>query len=387
MTLKPKQLAQVNKAPQANKASMRAMFERQNAQSPGQSQPQPKRRAQRPTPVQQQQQQQQLQKQQQQGKPQSVPRTLDYAFDGFDKRHLPLDEVTAPYTTTNFVSTMEFTSQHDMDQVIVVCPRMSVSQENYLGPLTDYIAMRYDAAEAIDGSIPALQEVRSPIIDAPAVTAALQYSSVRARLHNMSVKLECLGTNTGLYPPGSVYMGTVPVIETGLYSKGNDEGLTIKQAWADDSIMVGYIKSISAASLVEQPAVLHAAVAENVSYKSWRDMSVPASSTNKGALSFSTALEPIVLYVPRAGAIGTVVNYRVVIGQQWCSRHPHNVMLRSTQKQHPPTSSVDWQRALGAVKDVGEHLLARAGGSALDILTTRMRQAFNPAQAIADIGL
>jgi hypothetical protein len=298
---------------------------------------------------------------------------LKYAFDGFDKRHLPVDELTAPYTVTNFTTTMDFASSATIDQVIVVCPRLLNPQEFYLGPLTDYVAMRYDAAETITGTIPILEAVRCPIIDKPALGVSNNHMSVRARLHNQSIRLSCLGTNTGLYPPGSVYVGTVPMIETGSLSAGATEALSIKQAWADDSIAVGFIKSVSAAKLQERAFTLDSAVAENVSYKSWSDMAVIADSTDKGSLPFGTALEPIVLYIPRAGAATTVVNYRLEIGQQWCSRHPHNVMLRSTQKQHPATTPSLWHAAVGAVKDVGEHFAARAGGAAVDALVGQAR--------------
>lgn len=355
MTLTAKQAAQVDKAPQSQKAALRASYKRQNAGTTRQKQPpsRPKKRA----------------------ATLAVPKPLGYAFNAFDKRHLPVDEITAPYTTTNFMTVMDFDSSTTIDQVIVVCPRKRNLQELYLGPLTDYIAMRYDASEQIDGAIPVLETLRSPIIDAPAPLASDTFSSVRARLHNLSVRLTCLGTNTGLYPPGGVYLGTVPTIETGSFSTGGVEGLTIKQAWADDSIAVGYLKSVSAARLQERPCVLHAAVAENVAYKSWSDMSVPAAGVDKGSLSFSTALEPIVLYIPRAGAGTTVVNYRLEIGQQWCSRHPHNIMLRSTQKQHPATSPSLWHAAVSAVKDIGENLAQRVGAGAVDALAGQARAA------------
>lgn len=220
--------------------------------------------------------------------------------------------------------------------------------------------MRYDANETIDAAIPTLAVVRSLVVDVPEITATEQYFTVRARLHNLSVKLECLGTNTGLYPPGSAYLGTVPAIETGGYT-GLPTGpvggaTTIKKAWAEDSIAVGYLHSVAAAALVDKPVVVHAAIAENISYKTWRDMAIPGSGVDKGALSFSTALEPIVVYVPRAGSGDTAVNYRLVIGQQWCSRHPHNIMLRSTQKQHPATPPHVWHDHVGSVKDVKDIL-------------------------------
>jgi len=312
------------------------------------------------------------QQQPQQRTPQ-VPRSLAFAFDGFDKRHLPVDELTAPYTVTNFTTVMEFGSSATMDQVIVVCPRQLSLQETYVGPLTDYIAMRYDAAETIDGSIPTLAVSRCPIIDAPTPVATDITTSVRARLHNLSIRLTCLGTNTGLYPPGCVYAGTVPMIETGTSSGGAAESLTIKHAWANDSIAVGYIKPFSAAKLQEHPLVLHSAIAENVAYKAWSDMAVPGTGRDKGSLSFSTAIEPIVLYIPRAGAGSTVVDYRLEIGQQWCSRHPHNIMLRSTQKQHPATNPGLWHAAISAVKDVGEQLASSVGGAAISAIAGQAR--------------
>jgi len=367
MTLSPKQQAALAKAPPARKAALRAMYERQQSQkkkAPPQLKSAPAR------------------------KTMPVPKPLSFAFDGFDKRHLPLDELTAPYTTTNFVGVLEFSTTPTMDQVVVVCPR-AYKADGQTGPggLTDYIAMVYDANETIDGAIPVLDYLRAPIIDIPTIDASVQHTSVRARLHNLSVRLECLGTNTGLYPPGSAYIGTVPMIETGNGSTGQVEALSIRQAWADDSIAVGYLKSVPAASLVQRPITIHSAVAETVSYKTWRDMFVPSTAADKGSLAFVSSLEPIVVYVPRTGAGTTSVQYRLVVGQQWCSRHPHNVMLRSTAKQHPATAPGIWHQALGAVKDVGEKLMQRAGDTAIDLLTSRMRQSFSPALAIGDAPL
>jgi hypothetical protein len=372
MTLTAKQQAQVAKASPARKVELRAMYGRQSKTATVPAPP--RNRAQRASPP-------RVRLQQR-----KVPRPLGFAFDGFDKRHLPTDEMTAPYTTTTFINVMEFGSATDMDQVIVVCPRRLYAVENRYGPMTDYIAMRYDAAETIVDAIPILESTRAPIIDTPARAATRGYTSVRARLHNMSVKLECLGTNTGLYPPGSAYIGTVPMIEGGPTSTGGEESLTVKQAWAEDSIMVGYLKSLSAASLVEKPATLHASVAETTSFKAWDDFAVPETGINLGSMGFSTALEPIVIYIPRAGAGTTVVNYRVVIGQQWCSRHPHNIMLRSTQKQHSPTTPNLWHQAVGALKDAGGNLLQQAGGAAIDIISSKMREAYsNPAALMDDI--
>lgn len=366
MALTAKQMAQVAKAPAGQKAGLKAMYQRQNANAPKKNRNKPPQRYARS------------------GALVPAPKGLLYAFDGFDKRHLPLDELTAPYTTTNFVTVMEFGSSPSMDQVIVVCPRTTNSQEFYTGPLSDFIAVQYDAAEVVSGSIPVLNTARCPLIDEPARTSEWQHFSVRARLHNMSVRVTCTGTNTGLYPPGSIYVGTVPMIETDDTSTGHAEQLTIKRAWAEDSISVGYIKPVSAVALQERPLTLHASIAENVSYKSWRDVIVPPTGHNEGSLPFSTALEPIVIYVPRAGAGTTVVNYRLEIGQQWCTRHPHNIMLRSTQKQHRATPPNMWHSAVAAVKNIGEHLAARAGEVALDALANRARAALSLAPLEVD---
>jgi hypothetical protein len=111
-----------------------------------------------------------------------------------------------------------------------------------------------------------------------------------------------------------------------------------------------------------------------MSYKAWRDFKIPDSTVLPGSIGCSTALEPIVIYIPRCGAASTVVEYRLVVGTQWCSRHPHDVMLRSTQKQHPATSPDLWHRAVSAIKDkapeVGDHL----AGAAMDYLGKQLKQ-------------
>lgn len=367
MTLTAKQAAQVAKAPKGQKDALRALYNRQNAAQKSKPPPTvtvPNRRPGRPAGV------------------AGVPKSVGFAFDGFDKRHLPVDELTAPYAVTNFTSVMEFGSKSDMDQIIVVCPRVLHRQESYSGPLTDFVAMKYDADETIGAPMPILDFIRCPIINTPPIADTETSTSVRARLHKQSIRLTCLGTNTGLYPPGDVYVGTVPALETGYYSGGQEEQLTLKKGWAEDAIQVGYIRPVPAARLVERPVTLDSAVAESVSYKSWRDMTVPVFGADLGSMSFCTSLEPILIYVPRAGADTTVVNYRLEVGQQWCSRHPHNVMIRATQKQHPATPPNLWHAAVGAVKDVGERLLAgaasRAGVVAVDALASRMASAQIP---------
>jgi len=309
-----------------------------------------------------------------------VPRALGYAFDAFDHRHLPLDEVTAPYACTNFVSVLEFTSAVDMDKICVVSPRVYSSggfalQPQFPGPLTDVIAMLYDANESIDAAIPILEFLRCPIagrLSRPAAGQNAKHTTVRARLHNMSVSLECLGTNTGLYPPGSAYIGSVPNIETGPTT--GDANTKLKAAWAVDSIEVGYLRSTPAASLVDNPVQVNSAIAESISYKSWRDIVVMASGHDLGSMAFSNCVEPIVVYVPRCGSGDTVVQYRLNIGQQWCSRHPTDVLLRATQKQYPPTPPGLWHTAVSAIKDIGPKLLDRAASAAVDTLAAGIQR-------------
>jgi len=362
MDLTTRQKARLSKLQGAQKAAQQEAYERQNSGKQG-------KRAKEKQPK------------QQLPKPQPIPKVkvqpaMTWAFDGFDKRHLPVDETTAPYATTNFLGTMEFGSSHDIDQVIVVCPRSTGNQESHVGPLTDFIAMRYDAHENVSANVPTLDTLRSPVIGAPDRDATVhQHYSVRGRLHNMSVRLTCTGTNEGLVPPGSAYVGAVPMIETGSFSMPSKDALSIKRAWAEDNIAVGYIRPVSAASLQAKSVVIHSAVAENVAYKSWNDFIVPPITTNLGALPMRTTLEPIVIYIPKCGNTSTVVNYRLEVGQQWCTRHPFDIMMRSTQKQHMPTDSNTWQSAICSVKDVGEHLLARGAGMAADAAVARITQA------------
>lgn len=347
-----RQAAAVHRASgQAAKAALRKSFATQNAGQHKASAPRPQRppayKAHVPRPV------------------------IAGAFNAFDKYHLPVDEVTAPYAVTNFQGVMEFTSLPDKDQVALICPRLLHQQERYTGPMTDIIAVLYDGAEVIGSNMADLGVLRSHIIDIPDMGTENQYTSVRARLHKLSVKVECLGSNTGLYPQGGIYLGAVPMIESGSFSAGASQSLTVKQAWVDDSVVVGYLRSCPGAQLLNHPVKLDAAIAENVSYKAWNDMAVPKDTVVIGSLNLSTALEPIVVYVPRTGAGDTRVQYRVSVGQQWCSRHPNNVMLRATQRQYPATAPDVWHRAVASVKDVGAKLAEQAGRGAVDALLAR----------------
>lgn len=364
MTLTAKQVAQIKKAPPKQAASLTATYRRQNAQTQAKA----KAKAQvRPK-----------------AKTMPPPEPLGSAFDAFSKYHLPVDEVTAPYITSNFMNTMMVQSHPTMDKIVVVAPRQATNQETYRGPLTDIVAVEYNANDGFWGNMPALGFQRCPIIDRPPRTTTRQPTAVRARLHNMSARVECLGTTNGLYPPGSVYMGTVPTLETGPGSGFYypNDGTTLKMAWADDNIQVGYLQSFSASALLNKAAQVDSAIAENVSYKEWRDLCVveaPEDSDGNhtafvGSLPISTSLEPIVIYIPAAGAgssssagsdPATTVQYRITVATQWCSRHPHNVILRSTAKHHQPTPTSKWHKAIKQVKDVGAVLAHHAGRGAV----------------------
>jgi hypothetical protein len=281
---------------------------------------------------------------------------------------MPLDEMTAPYTITNLVSFMELATSTTYDIVVIVALRSSSNkhQETYLGPMSDYIAMAYDGSETVDGTIPTLTGgvARSQILGKPDLNLTQpQHYSVRARLHNQSVHLTCLGTNTGLYPPGGAFIGTVPMLELGATSRPDYEAQTIKQSFADDSMSVGYLKEVSATDLLRGFS-LNSSVAENSVYRRWNDFQVPPVPVDVGSLGITTGLEPIVIYIPKVGAGDTVVNYRLNIAQQWCSRHPHDIMLRATQRQHEPTNPSVFNQAVSHVKDIA-HVAADSAGFAL----------------------
>lgn len=351
MTLTKKQEAQIAKAAKNRRASLRAMFERQNAQrsaAPAKraSPAQPKRAQAIAKP-----------------RPQPVDQ-LTHAFNAFVPHHLPVDEMTSPYTVTNLVGIIEFESSHLEDKVLVIAPRLANRQEAYVGPMTDHLAVLYSADQLLSLSTPVIKLLRSAVIGTPPKEVTQVHLSTRGRLHNMSAKVECLGMNSGMLPPGAAYLGKVPFLETGITSEASEESMNLREAWVEPAISVGYLKSVPAAALLSTPQTIHATVAETVSYKQWSDFVVPAVSTHVGSLPISTALEPIIVYVPKCGAAGAEVNYRVTVGQEWCTRHPNNVLLRATQKQHTATPPGIWHNAVAAAKRVGDSLLGRAGAIA-----------------------
>lgn len=361
----PKQQKAVNRAPQAQRAALTAQFQRQVQQGkqPAVRGRQTARRMSPPLPP---------------PVPKAPPQQYSaaYGFNAFDKRHLPMDESTAPYTVTNVSGVMDFESSTSDDQIIVVAPRALEAQEIFAGgPLTDTVAVRYDAGALIGPAIPYIDRVRCPLLGKPAAGPTLHRTPVRARLHNLSVQLECLGTNTALMPPGSCYIGTVPNLENGDTAGGGN--MDLKTAWADNAIEVGLLKSHASASLVGKPVCLNASIAESISYKMWRDLCVPEETREIGSLPFSVAMEPIVLFIPKCGAGNTVVNFRLTVGQEWCSRHPDNVMLRATQKHHKPSSPDLWQKAVELARNAGPKLAQRLGDAGIDFVASRLSGAGN----------
>jgi len=360
MTLTKKQEAQIAKADKSRRASLRATFERQNAQkraAPAKkaapAQPRRAKAIAKPSPK-------------------SPIDHLAHAFNAFVPRHLPFDETTAPYTVTNLVGIIEFESSHTHDKVLVIAPRMYNTAEstggNVLqgphGPMTDYIAFLYSADAAHTSSVSHLKSLRSAVIGTPSPELTAQYYTTRGRLHNMSAKIECLGMNSGMLPPGAAYIGRVPTLETYSFHSETSGAADLLASWVEPAISTGLLQSVAAAALVSSPMTLHATIAETVAYKQWYDFAVPGTGTNVANLPISKALEPIIVYVPKCGASGAEVNYRVTVGQEWCTRHPHNVLLRATQKQHDATPPGVWHSAVSAAKRVGDSLLGRAGAIA-----------------------
>jgi len=296
------------------------------------------------------------------------------AFSGFNDFHLPTDEQTAPYKVTNLINIMEFASDPNMDQIVVICPRVVTDREmrisgtsadpwmiaNANGPLCDVIAVRYNAASGVNDAQNHLGDYERAAFAGLIPEPPSSYStlSMRARIHNMSVRVECLGCDGGFYPSGNLYIGTVPMIEGGGSAEAPSGGqpnttsnfYTMKKMWAENSIAVGYLRSHSAHSLLDGKE-FHSTVAENITYKSWNDVIVQATNMCEGSFPFQMSMEPIVVYVPRAGTSTVQMRYKLTIGTQWCTRHPTDVLLRAGQRRHEPTHPTTWNSAMQTVRN------------------------------------
>lgn len=242
---------------------------------------------------------------------------------------------------------------------------------------TDTILVEYDASNLITNLV-SLSEARSPILGTPAKGAATIYSSVRGRLHNLSVQVECLGTSGGLVPSGSVYVGSVPTLE-GSTTAGLGSA-TLKQAWAEDSIAVGYIRSHSAASLTQKSAVVHSNISENVAFKQWHDFIVPTSATEVGGHRVLNGLEPIVVYVPK---VANPSHFRINVGHQWCTRHPNDPAMRATQQIHLPTATAVWNTASSMLRTAGSAFASAAAAPLGAAAGRRLVAEYGPAAALA----
>jgi len=301
------------------------------------------------------------------------------AFSGFNDFHLPTDEQDAPYRVTNLINIMEFTSDPSMDQIVVVCPRVVSDRELRLsvttpdpvrfatadGPLCDIIAVRYNAASGVNDVQNHLGDYERAAFAGLVPEPASSYStlSVRARIHNMSVRVECLGCDGGFYPSGNLYIGTVPMIESGGSAEAPGVGqptsssfYTMKKVWAENSISVGYLRSHSAHSLLDGKD-FHSTVAENITYKRWNDVVVQAQNMCEGSFPFQMSMEPIVVYVPRAGTSAVQMRYKLTIGTQWCTRHPTDVLLRAGQKRHEPTPPSSWNSAMRTARNITQGVI------------------------------
>jgi hypothetical protein len=372
MPLTPNQSRSVDAEPPAQRQALRKRYLSENAQrntAPNKPTPKqsPKPKGARP---------QNLPPQKQ-----SLPRN-PWAFDAFDKRHLALDERTGPYTVSNFVGHMEFGISGDKDQVLVICTRSMYPQESNNGNITDVVAVLYDASEIVSATTAILDYLRTPVAGNMAYAGVTVPTSIRGRIHNLSAHVQCLGTSTGLYPSGDVYLGTVPMLECG--ASAGLTNVTLKESWCENAMAVGYLRPHTATSLM-QGKTAHSTVAEQMSYKTWRDFLIPSAQTTLGSLPFLTSLEPIIMYFPRTGpASGTTsVNYRVTVAQQWCTRHPNDVMLRSTQKEHKPTPPNVFAAAIetassigGRIQEFAESDMGKDLGSSLMSAAVRSSQAF-----------
>lgn len=331
---------------------------------------------------------------------QRIPRQIgcSWAFDGFDERHMPTDDVTAPYLVTNFISVLEFSSRTDKDAVVVVGPR-GVSRGGSLTAVSDILGVVYNGASHthavpknadgfngvtvyLDGNTgtDGVDYIRSPVLGAP-LPSNQSGTDTRGRLHNLTIKVECLGASNSMIPTGGIYIGAVPMLEGPNIASGTTGGVntvdppgsallaTIKQRWVEPNITTGYIKSVRAADLMYHPVCLSAAVNEHVEFRKWSDIVLIGSSQEPASLSFAAGLEDLVVYVPRTGDVHSRVFYRVSVGHQWCTRHPADPILRAAQRQYAPSSPAAFQSALKGVKNIGEVIAKKAPGVATEVAT------------------
>jgi len=288
-----------------------------------------------------------------------VPRPLRmerHPLNAFNNIHLPLPERTAPYIVTSLVESLEI-STASYGQVVIVAQRSGYDPEFNLGPVTDYIAIAYNAADTVDKAdsslLTPLKVARHKLADGlPRVTAST-YLSLKHRLHNLSAHVECLGTTGAGMPPGDTFIGRVTMAETGSTSSAFRNNESYYDAFVDKARTVGNLRSVTNAALQRQPVTIHAVVAEPVRYNEWSDLYIPSTSTSINSLDMWPGLTPLIWYIPPQ--IGTsVVSFRMNIAMQFCSRHPDVLVARANHRQFEPSTHTAWNAAVSSVEDVGE---------------------------------
>lgn len=338
---------------------------------------------------------------------------LGWAFDGFDHRHLPIDEKTAPYVVSNYLNYM-IVETSSYGKLVVIAPRVrpatgtggalnntpgvyehahasqvkvdppgvvTESGETIYttvrdtahwhpgqktGPMSNIIAYVYTSSAQVG---PALQHEDFLECDVLGDSGWLGTSEIfysdRIRLHNMSAQVECLGASQGLYPKGMLYAGAVPSLDmpdehvTHHIGAMTGNASSAAEMWATPAMKTGYIRGYSGAALLTKPVQITSAVSETIEYKKWSNGFKPQSNTYHGAYPIGLGLEPILIYIPAVA--GVTVQYRISVGTQWCSRHPMDVRLRSKQLNYRPTSPDLWQQAGAHVKDAAQTVAEHAG--------------------------
>jgi len=288
-----------------------------------------------------------------------VPRPLRmerHPLNAFNNIHLPLPERTAPYITTSLVESLEV-STASYGQVVIVAQRSGYDPEFNLGPVTDYIAIVYNAADTVDKADSALltplKVARHKLADGLPRGYNSTYFSLKHRLHNLSARIECLGTTGAGMPPGDTFVGRVTMAETGSTSSAFRNASTYYDAFVDKARSVGVLRSITNASLQRRPLTMHAIVAEPERYKEWSDLYIPPASAGINALDTWPGLTPLIWYIPPQ--IGdSVVSFRMNIAMQFCSRHPDVLVARANHRQQEPSTHSAWNAAVSSVEDIGE---------------------------------
>jgi len=288
-----------------------------------------------------------------------VPRPLRmerHPLSAFNNLHLPLPDRTAPYITTSLIESLEL-STASYGQVVIVVQRSGYDPELALGPVTDFIAIVYNAADTLDkvdsSLLTPLKVVRHKLADGLPRGPNPVFYSLKHRLHKLSARISCLGTTGAGMPPGDTFIGRVTMAETGTTGSAFRSSSTYYDAFVDKARTVGALRSVNNAAIQRQPLDIHAIVSEPIRYQEWSDLYVPPSSLSINQLDTWPGLTPLIWYIPPQ--IGeSVVSFRMNIAMQFCSRHPDIIVARANHRQHEPSTHAAWNAAVSSVEDVGE---------------------------------